>query len=131
MDFDSWNEVKKRISAEGMSRVTCAFPKKGEVWMCVLGKNIGFEQDGAGETFSRPVLVVKKFNNQMAWAVPLSTKQKNIDFYYNFTDCEGRDVSVILAQIRLLSTRRFKRKLYELEGHHRVEISKRLASYCL
>jgi len=30
-----------------------------------LGKNIGYEQDGNGSGFSRPVLVVKKFNNQM------------------------------------------------------------------
>jgi len=51
-----------------------------------FGKNIGFEQNGSGDNFSRPVLIVKKFNNHMFWCVPLSTKQKTFDFYFNYTD---------------------------------------------
>lgn len=62
-DFDSWNEIKKKIHVGGDSPPL--FPKAGEVWMCSLGRNIGFEQNGSGNNFSRPVLVVKKFNNKM------------------------------------------------------------------
>lgn len=90
------------------------FQKKREVWMCVLGKNVGFEQNGGGNNFSRPVLVIKKFNNQMFWVVPLSTKQKEYDFYYNFIDPENLKVSLILAQLRLVSIKRFGRPMYEL-----------------
>lgn len=90
------------------------FPHEREVWICALGKNLGFEQNGSGEGFSRPALVIKKFNNQMYLAVPLSTKQKNLDFYYNYTDPFGNKVSAIIAQIRMMSVKRFRRKLYWL-----------------
>jgi hypothetical protein len=50
----------------------------------------------------------------MFWCVPLSTKQKAFDFYYNFTDPDSNKVSAIIAQMRLLSVKRFSRKLYEL-----------------
>lgn len=111
-DFDQWNEVKKKIEAS--TYIKELFPKAGEVWMCSIGRNIGFEQNGGGSNFSRPVLVVKKFNNQMFWSVPLSTKQKQYDFYHNFTDPDNRNVSAILAQMKLVSIKRFKRRLYEI-----------------
>jgi hypothetical protein len=71
-NFDQWNELKKNIDARIHDRRY--FPKVGEVWMCSVGKNIGFEQNGSGNNFSRPALIVKKFNNLMFWVVLLSTK---------------------------------------------------------
>jgi hypothetical protein len=56
--FDRWNDIKKQLASDP-SRPP-AFPKSGEVWMCMLGKNLGREQDGGSRDFSRPVLVVKK-----------------------------------------------------------------------
>lgn len=111
-EYDTWNELKKKIQSDVSSRDY--FPKEGEVWMSSIGKNIGFEQNGSGSNFSRPVLVVKKFNNHMFWCASLSTKQKKFDFYYNFTDPNGQKVSVILAQLKLVSVKRLKRKLYEI-----------------
>ncbi|MDP3763798.1 MAG: hypothetical protein Q8Q92_04125 [bacterium] len=66
-DFDNWNELKKKI--ETSEHEPERFPQVGEVWMCYLGKNIGFEQNAGGDNFSRPSLIVKKFNNQMFWSV--------------------------------------------------------------
>ncbi|MEK7115125.1 MAG: type II toxin-antitoxin system PemK/MazF family toxin [Patescibacteria group bacterium] len=111
-NFDSWNNIKKKIDLE--KNKPNRFPKEGEVWMSFLGKNVGFEQNGSGDNFSRPVLIIKKFNNHMFWSVPLSTKQKKFDFYYNFTDPNNNQVSVILAQLRLISVKRLKRKIYDL-----------------
>src|SRR3989344_3622074 len=111
-DFDTWNERKKRIEFEKMPPVL--FPKEREVWMCSLGRNIGFEQNGTGHGFGRPALVVKKFNNKMFWIVPLSSKHKEFDFYYNFFDAARLSASAILAQLRLLSVKRFDRKMYEV-----------------
>lgn len=111
-DFDVWNKVKKRLDFQ--KETPGYFPKRGEVWMCILGKNIGYEQNGSGESFSRPVLVLTKFNNHMFWCVPLSTKQKAFDFYYNFTDPNMNNVSAILAQLRIMSVKRLRRKMYEL-----------------
>jgi mRNA-degrading endonuclease toxin of MazEF toxin-antitoxin module len=82
--------------------------------MVSLGKNIGFEQSGSGECFSRPVVVIQKINNQMFWCVPLSTKQKALHFYYNFTDPNNQHVSAILGQLKLVSIKRFQREMYQL-----------------
>jgi mRNA interferase MazF len=126
-DFDSWNEIKKRINSE--TNRPNRFPKEGEVWMSALGKNIGFEQDGGGATFSRPVLIIKKFNNHMFWTIPLSTKQKKFDFYWNFSDPHGNHVSAILAQLKLISIKRLGRKLYTLPDQPLREIKEKLKSF--
>jgi mRNA interferase MazF len=126
-DFDSWNELKKKINAE--ENIPDRFPKEGEVWMSSLGKNIGYEQNGSGSNFSRPIMIVKKFNNHMFWIVPLSTKQKNYDFYFNYTDINYQKVSAILAQMKLLSVKRFKRKLYDTPSELFDEVRQKIKSF--
>jgi mRNA interferase MazF len=126
-DFDSWNELKKKIEAE--KNDPKKFPKEGEVWMSNLGRNIGFEQNGSGDNFSRPLLIVKKFNNHMFWAVSLSTKQKSFDFYFNYTDPSSQKVSAILAQMKLVSVKRLKRKLYEIPNELFDEMKQKIKSF--
>lgn len=123
-DFDSWNNLKKKI--ESLPKNSSLFLKEGSVWMTALGKNIGFEQNGSGNNFSRPVLVLKKFNNQMFWCIPLSSKQKAFDFYYNFTDPQNTKVSAILAQMKLISIKRFERKIYDVSSILLREIKEKL-----
>jgi mRNA interferase MazF len=126
-EFDIWNNLKKDIEAKNGD--PNRFPKEGEVWMSNLGRNIGYEQNGSGETFSRPVLVVKKFNNHMFWVLPLSTKQKGFDFYFNYIDPHNQKVSAILAQLKLISIKRIKRKMYELESEKLKQIKIKLKSF--
>ena len=126
-DFDSWNELKKNIEAE--KNDPDKFPKEGEVWMCSLGRNIGFEQNGSGDNFSRPILIIKKFNNHMFWAISLSTKQKDLDFYFNYTDPNNQKVSAILAQMKLVSVKRLKRKLYDVPNQLFDEMKQKLKSF--
>ena len=57
-DFDKWNEKKKQIDAKGCG----PFFHEREIWWSSLGFNVGFEQDGKGEKFGRPVLVFKQEN---------------------------------------------------------------------
>lgn len=94
--------------------------------MSSLGKNIGYEQNGSGDNFSRPILILKKFNNHMFWVIPLSTKQKEFDFYFNYTDPNNQKVSAILAQMKLLSVKRLKRKLYEIPNELFDEMKEKL-----
>ena len=128
-DFDNWNELKKKINTKNTRPEF--FPQVGEVWICILGKNIGREQNGGNDNFSRPVLIVKKFNNEIFWILPLSTKQKNIDFYYNFIDLNNEKASVILSQIRLIHIKRFERKVYDMSLKDMNEIKKRLREYLI
>jgi hypothetical protein len=62
----------------------------------------------------------------MFWIVPLSTKQKKFDFYFNYTDQHDEKVSAILAQLKLLSIKRLKRNMYSLEGSILKEIKNKL-----
>jgi mRNA interferase MazF len=126
-DFDSWNELKKKIEDE--KDTPDRFPKEGEIWMSSLGKNIGYEQNGSGDNFSRPILIVKKFNNHMFWVIPLSTKQKSFDFYFNYTDPNDQKVSAILAQMKLLSVKRLKRKLYDIPNKLFDEMKQKIKSF--
>jgi mRNA interferase MazF len=93
------------------------------VWWCALGVNVGFEQDGKGSEFRRPVLILKKFNQFVFLAVPLSTKTKENNKYYlqcNLGD--GIPRSVIISQIRMLDTRRLMDKLGVLDEKSFFEI---------
>jgi len=128
-DFDKWNELKKKIDSDTKIIEPDRFPKEGEVWMSATGKNIGFEQNGSGDNFSRPILIIKKFNNHMFWAISLSTKQKDFDFYYNFIDPNNNKVSVILAQLKLISIKRLNRKLYDLPEKTLMEIKSKLRNF--
>lgn len=126
-NFDEWNTIKKKIDAKQDTDAD-KFPKEGEVWICLLGKNVGWEQNGTGIKFSRPILILKTFNKQMFWGIPLSSKQKDLDFYYNFTDTHNRKVSAILAQIKLISTKRLDRKIYVLDKMQLLVIKSKLKS---
>jgi mRNA interferase MazF len=128
-DFDKWNELKKKINSGSGNKTF--FPKVGEVWICSVGKNVGFEQNGCGESFSRPVIIIKKFNNQIFWIISLSSKQKQLDFYYNFCDPEGKRVSIILAQLKLVSIKRLKRKLYQINHNDLLAIKSKLIDFLI
>ena len=126
-DFNRWNELKKEIDIK--NNIPDNFPKEGEVWMSSVGVNIGYEQNGSEDNFSRPMLIVKKFNNHMFWAISLSTKQKDFDFYFNYTDPNNQKVSAILAQMKLVSVKRLKRKLYDVPNELFDEIKQKLKSF--
>ena len=59
-DFDRWNINKKRLHSQNVLH----FYHEREIWWCSLGVNIGFEQDGTGKNFDRPVIVVRGFNKK-------------------------------------------------------------------
>lgn len=111
-EFDKWNKQKKSLHLRKQRIIP--YPQVGEVWMGIVGKNIGNEQNGGGNNFSRPILVVKRFNTQMFWVVPISSKQKSLNYYFNFTDPNGRSSTIILAQLKLASVKRFNRFIYIL-----------------
>ena len=60
-DFDNWNIKKKNIHAQKSG----PFCHSREVWRCSLGVNVGDEQDGTGECFDRPVVVIRGFNEHI------------------------------------------------------------------
>ena len=79
-----------------------------------MGTNIGVETDGKHETFERPVLVIKKFNRQMVWVLPTTSRIGDDRFYHQFIYGE-KTYSAILTQIRTISTKRFIRNIGTME----------------
>src|SRR3989344_2616537 len=106
-DFNKWNEKKKVIHNRGNT----PFFHEREVWWCTLGLNVGYEQDG-GDKFERPILIVKKFNRDVLWALPLTTSAKRNEYYFPISGQEGS--AVILSQLRLVSSKRLERLMYKL-----------------
>ena len=78
------------------------------MWFAHLGINVGFEQDGSGSDSLRPVVIIKKFNNDICWIVPLTRSDKQSKYYFP-VHIHGESTSlVILSQVRLLDGKRLK-----------------------
>ena len=108
--YNNWNEIKIAIEYEN---IIVGF-KERDIFYMSIGKNIGFEQDGKGENFVRPVVIIKGFNKNMFFGIPLSTKMKEGKFYYKF-QFQKKDELVeniaLLSQMRLFSTKRLLNKI--------------------
>lgn len=122
-EFDRWNKEKKRIEGSAGARASV---RARDVWYCSIGKNIGVEVQGTGYRFERPVLILAKFNRHMFWGIPLTTQQHQFNFFYNFSDPDGRNVAANIAQLRLFSSKRVIRKLYKLDRGNFKQIQRRL-----
>jgi mRNA interferase MazF len=109
--FDKWNDQKKRIDIQEQRQNL--YVNEREIWWCSLGLNVGDEEDGKNDLFERPVLVIKKFNRNIVLIVPLTTKIKENRYHFQFT-YEETAFSAILSQIKLLSTKRFTRKIRKI-----------------
>ncbi len=102
-DFDKWNARKKAIDK---NKDYLPFYRERQVRWCNLGVNIGFEQDGTGEGFSRPVLVLRGFNRNVCLIAPLTTSTKNNPYNIPIGNIDSEATSVIISQIRLVDTKR-------------------------
>jgi len=123
-DYKRWTYLKEKVNNSGSPRVL--FHER-EIWDCGLGENIGFEQDGKGKSFLRPVLIIKKFNHDVLWGIPLTTsKKKGHPYYYNFSFVEGVQSSAILSQIRLIDAKRLSHLMGYMSKPDFEEIKKKL-----
>ena len=102
-DFDSWNELKKKIDTRNPIYVS-----ERDIWFCSVGLNVGSEQSGKNELFERPVLVIKKVTANTFIGVPLTSNKKKGSWY---VEIESTGSSAIISQIKLFDTRRLARKI--------------------
>ena len=59
------------------------------------------------------MLVLKKFNQHIVLAAPLTSRPKQNPYYFPFAH-EGVQFAIILSQVRLLSTNRFTRRIRKI-----------------
>lgn len=120
-DFQEWHIQKSSLHQDKVR----AFFHEREVWFATLGMNIGFEQDGRGKNLLRPVVVLKKFNNEVLWCVPLTKSQKKGKYYFSFT-LDKEISTAILSQIRLVDSKRLQYKIGDMTSVDFKEIKEKL-----
>lgn len=110
--FKNWCIIKQQV--DNRDRIENFFVKPRQIVWMNIGKNIGDEEDGKNEYFERPVLVIKVFNKNIFWGIPMSSKIKENNVYYKSVSMKFKkvlekpdeQVSVIISQMRLFDTKR-------------------------
>ena len=108
-DFDRWNVAKKQIDGSAFTQLVHI----REVWWCSLGVNVGREENGNEEFFERPVLILNKFNRDMVLAIPMTTTVRRTPYHF-LIPYNGTEVALVLSQLRLVSTKRLKRRMFQM-----------------
>lgn len=116
-DFSKWHKVKSRIDDLDSSSL---YFKERDIWWCHIGENVGFEQDGKGKEFVRPVLVFKKINRDTCLVIPLSLKVRRGNFYFFLLSESNIVRTASLAQMKMIDVKRLK---YKLDSISQVEFN--------
>jgi mRNA interferase MazF len=122
-DFDLWNKLKKTIDAKKIRRDLFFYER--EIWWCSVGINIGVEANGKHGKFERPVLILKKFNGQMIWIVPLTSKQKSGEYFEKIEHEKGISYACV-TQMRIIGTGRLLRKLGTVSEQHFENVKQKI-----
>ena len=125
-ELTRWNRLKIKIAI--VPPKTNVFFYEREIWWISLGMNIGFEQNGKNELYERPVLVFKKFNKDMFWALPLTSKYRQGPFYTT-TGYSQKIYTIILSQLRLVSSKRLLRKIRTLPINEFINVQQKIKSF--
>lgn len=121
-DFQTWHTRKTDLQE---NKIRLHFHER-DVWFTSVGLNIGFEQDGKGEEFLRPVVVLRKFNNETLWGVFLTKKQKTGKYYFEFESKENTLSTANLSQLRLIDSKRLQYKIGSISERDFMELKKRI-----
>lgn len=108
--FDSWNILKQN---RHFNKKTIGI-KERDIVFIYMGQNVGYEQDGKGEEFLRPVVITKAFNKDMFLGIALTTKLKEDKYHFKFSFTNKNNTLVnncaILSQVKFYDTKRIKYK---------------------
>ncbi|MEN9921356.1 MAG: hypothetical protein RLZZ517_334 [Candidatus Parcubacteria bacterium] len=118
-DFDRWNKIKKETS-DSKTKLTI---DEGDIRWCRIGLNIGDETYGKGETFSRPILIIKKFSTNVFWGIPLTSKLKKGSWYFYIKEFNR---TAILNQMRIFDRKRLEERLCIVSKNTLKEIQEKL-----
>ncbi len=121
-DFQTWHKDKSNIHED---KERPHFHER-EIWFTSLGANIGFEIDGKGEKFMRPIIVVKKFNNESLWGLPLTKNPKKSKYYFSFIFKEDQLSTANLSQVRLVDSKRLQYKIGDMHEKDFVKVKEKL-----
>jgi mRNA interferase MazF len=90
--------IKK--STDPVDETARLYFREGEIWWVRLGKNIGYETDGKSREFTRPVIILKKYNQYSFLALPLTTAPKPNSYRLPIGMVDGKQAFATLSQLR-------------------------------
>lgn len=122
-DFDGWNAKAKEINNKSLPSF-----KEAEIWWCSIGVNISHEIDGKSKNYTRPVLVLKKFNRELFFGIPLTTAEKRPEIQYHFFLFNGKKQCALLAQSRTFDAARLTHRMGKLGETEFNEIKRGFAN---
>ena len=123
-DFQRWHNQKSDLHE---NKVRLNFHER-DVWFTSVGANIGFEQDGKGEEFLRPIIVFKKFNNESLWGITTTKQKKTGKYYFKFEYTKNDTTTANLSQLRLIDSKRLKYQIGSISEKDFAELKKRIIS---
>lgn len=125
-NFDKWNEEKKRVHTSEKGHAF--FFHEREIWWCAVGANVGVETDGKHDSFERPVLVIRKFNKEMFWGVPLTSHERKGEYYTKITG-EHTASWVIVSQLRTWSSKRLLRRIGMVSKNNFLAVAEKIRDF--
>ena len=95
--FSDWCIFQKKLN----QRKPVGFNER-EIRWCSVGVNVGYEIDGKGKMFTRPVLIFKKISNEKFLGIPLTRSTKDFPGYLEYK----KDSYLVLEQVRVFDSKR-------------------------
>lgn len=123
--YINWNNLKYNLIESS------ATPPKfndREIWWCSIGINVGYELNGKNSSSERPVLILKKYNKDMFFGLPLSTKQKEYITRFD-TQTTGKDADIVLDQGKTFSAKRLNRRISRMPSDEFNLVKTKFAQY--
>jgi len=117
--LEYWFKIKFNIQTNHSE----IFFREGQIWLCLIGQNIGFEQNG-NKNFIRPVLILKKLSQNTAIILPLTSKKKllksrkKISFHTKNTT----ESFILFDQVKVVDVKRFKQKIGKISKNELNDI---------
>lgn len=110
-DFAGWAKVAEVL--EGRERLESY--KRGVIFWANLGVNVGSSEDGKGERFTRPVLLLAMMNMTQALIVPI-TSQKKEGANYREIVVAGKIEYLLFDQLRTIDVKCLEQVIDEVDS---------------
>ena len=127
-DYDKWNQVKKETQIDKKLRLF----KQRDIFFIKMGQNIGYEQNGKGNNFVRPIVILKKITNNMFIGIPLSSQIKSGSWFYQF-EFKSKNKSTkniaIIPQLKMYSSQRLLNKIGVMPKNSFIELKQKVVSF--
>jgi len=121
-DFDAWNEKKKAVN--GRQDTATLYFEEREIWWCRFGLNFGYEQDGKGVEFLRPVLVIRKMSPNTFLGLPLTLKMRKRPYLVACPAADKIPRQATLSQLKSIDIKRLRDKITFVNEADFIQIRK-------